>query len=149
MEVRHPCETYAKFWEALTGHKHIGSHQAAGEKLKRYFTSSKSGTKQEKSVTVLLLDEIDYLITENQTVLYDFFDWPKLASETTNGKRLVVLGISNTLNLIERLLPSVQSRLGKDECTFASYELKDTIAILKNKINEASPVSQPFDFLTS
>lgn len=140
--MRHPCEAYGKFWESLTGQKHSGSHQAACEKLKKYFTTPKSGgKKQEESVSVLLLDEIDYLITENQVVMYDFFDWPKLASETVNGKRLVVVGISNTLNLAERLLPSVQSRLGSDDkCTFTSYELSETISILKNKIKKASPV---------
>ncbi len=30
----------------------------------------------ERPVTVLLLDEIDYLITKKETLVYNFFDWP-------------------------------------------------------------------------
>jgi origin recognition complex subunit 1 len=143
MEMRHPFEAYGKFWEALTGCKHVGSHEVASAKLTKLFTSPRiPGMVEDDTVTVLLLDEIDYLITEKQTVLYDFFDWPKRAAELRNGRRLVVVGISNTLNLAEQLLPSVQSRLGaENRCLFKSYNLKDTISILKTKLKEASPVS--------
>lgn len=143
MELRHPFEAYGKFWEALTGLKHVGSHEAAAARLTRYFTSPiPKGAKQNNAVTVLLLDEIDYLMTEKQTVLYDFFDWPKRAAELRHGRRLVVVGISNTLNLADQLLQSVRSRLGSEnKLLFKSYDLKETIAILDSKMNEASPVS--------
>eukprot|EP00980_Cylindrotheca_fusiformis_P003743 scaffold831_cov109-Cylindrotheca_fusiformis.AAC.5 len=147
MEMRHPFEAYGKFWEALTGCKHVGPHELASSKLKDLFTSPKpQNMVDESTVTVLLLDEIDYLITEKQTVLYDFFDWPKQAWELPNARRLVVVGISNTLNLADQLLPSVQSRLGaENKCLFQSYNLKDTIAILKTKLKEASPEIKIFE----
>ena len=46
----------------------------------------------EKPVTVLMLDEIDYLVTRKETLVYNFFDWPLRATTA----RLVVIGISNT-----------------------------------------------------
>lgn len=140
--MRHPFEAYGKFLEALTGCKHVGPHEVASAKLTDLFTSPRQpDVVDDDTVTVLLLDEIDYLITEKQTVLYDFFDWPKRAAELANGRRLVVVGISNTLNLAEQLLPSVQSRLGaENKCLFRSYNLKDTMNILKSKMKEASPV---------
>lgn len=143
MELRHPFEAYGKFWEALTGLKHVGSHEAAAARLTRYFTSPMTNVvKHNNAVTVLLLDEIDYLMTEKQTVLYDFFDWPKRAAELHHGRRLVVVGISNTLNLADQLLQSVRSRLGSENrLLFKSYDLKETIAILDAKMEEASPVS--------
>lgn len=143
MELRHPFEAYGKFWEALTGLKHVGTHEAAAARLTRHFTSPMAqGGKQNNPVTVLLLDEIDYLMTEKQTVLYDFFDWPKRAAELRHGRRLVVVGISNTLNLADQLLQSVRSRLGSEnKLLFKSYDLKETIAILDAKMKEASPVS--------
>jgi origin recognition complex subunit 1 len=140
--MRHPFEAYVKFWEALTGWKHVGPHEKACEKLERHFTDQKeSGGSQDNTVSVVLLDEIDYLITDKQSVLYNFFDWPKRAAEVPNGRRLIVIGISNTLNLAEQLMPSVQSRVGSERIAFNAYNLKDTIAILKSKIKEASPVS--------
>ena len=53
----------------------------------------------ERPVTVLMLDEIDYLVTKKETLIYNFFDWPLRA----NRSRLVVIGISNTLNLPGKL----------------------------------------------
>lgn len=141
MEMRHPFEAYVKFWEALTGRKHVGSHEKACEYLETHFTSPKSlHGYQDKTVSVVLLDEIDYLMTEKQTVLYNFFDWPKRAEEVPNGRRLIVIGISNTLNLAEQLQTKVQSRVGSEKCLFKAYNLNDTVAILKSKIEEASPV---------
>ena len=54
-----------------------------------------------------MVDELDVLVTKNQQVLYNLFDWP-----TRAGVPLVVLGISNTMNLVEQMMARVQSRLG-------------------------------------
>jgi hypothetical protein len=144
MEMRHPFEAYVRLWEALSGKKEIRSPERACTKLEEYFTSPRRTGKEyeDESVSVVLLDEIDYLVTERQSVLYNFFDWPKRAAELVHGRRLVVIGISNTLNLAEQLMPSVQSRVGSERCCFQAYNLKDTIAILKSKIQQASPVSR-------
>ncbi|KAL3919183.1 MAG: hypothetical protein SGILL_003883, partial [Bacillariaceae sp.] len=136
MEQRHPFDAYIRFWEALSGTKHVGGHDRACELLEEYFTTRRSP--RDQTVTVVLLDEIDYLITEKQSVLYNFFDWPKRAANTPGGKRLVVIGVSNTLNLVEQLIPSVQSRVGTEKCIFKAYCLNDTVSILKAKIAEAS-----------
>ena len=51
---------------------------------------------------MLLIDEIDMLISRDQSVLYNLFGWPQLP-----GARLLVIGIANTLDLPERLLPKI------------------------------------------
>ena len=141
IEVRHPFDVYIRFWEALTGKKHVGPHERACEWLEAYFTSVSSQLDvTDSSITIVLLDEIDYLVTDKQSVLYNFFDWPKRAAEVANGRRLVVVGISNTLNLVDQLMPSVQSRVGTDKFVFKAYSLHDTISILRSKIKEGSPV---------
>ena len=35
-----------------------------------------TATTSERPVTVLMLDEIDYLVTRKETLVYNFFDWP-------------------------------------------------------------------------
>jgi len=61
-----------------------------------------------QEVVVLLLDELDYLVTKTQSVIYNIFEWA-----TSAHAALVVIGISNTMDLPERLLPRVHSRLGE------------------------------------
>jgi len=140
IEVRHPFDVYIRFWEALTGKKHVGPQERACEWLEAYFTSeSFEQDSTDSNIIIVLLDEIDYLVTNCQSVLYNFFDWPKRAAEVSNGRRLVVVGISNTLNLVDQLMPSVQSRIGTEKYVFKAYSLHDTVSILKSKINEGSP----------
>jgi origin recognition complex subunit 1 len=146
MEMRHPFEAYIRLLEALKGGTKIRkSEEEATAWLEKYFTTTAHLTEDEEElVTVVLLDEIDYLVTQKQTVMYNFFDWPRrsasLFAAEGRGRRLVVIGVSNTLNLPERLQPRVQSRIGNRRCYFKSYNVKEIQSILQAKVNQASPV---------
>ncbi|KAL7433937.1 hypothetical protein ACHAXM_003855 [Skeletonema potamos] len=144
MEMRSPFDSYVKFWEALSGtRKERLSAGAAAAKLEEYFGDGQKDETNEdrlkKPITVLMLDEIDYLVTKKQTILYNFFDWPLRA---TNA-RLIVIGISNTINLPERLSLKLQSRLGGERCHFKSYTVDETVAILKTRLD--GDASEVFD----
>jgi origin recognition complex subunit 1 len=81
--------------------------------------------------SVVLIDEMDFILTAKQDVLYNLFDWP--------GKkyaRLVVVGISNTLDLAERLTPRVQSRLGMERLFFIPYDPNQMYAILCARLKD-------------
>jgi len=52
---------------------------------------------------LLVLDEVDQLESKNQDVLYTVFEWPALPSS-----RLSLIGIANTLDLTDRVLPRLQ-----------------------------------------
>lgn len=69
----------------------------------------RSGSKDAKLLfSVVLMDELDQMITPKQDVIYNFFNWPTLA-----GSRLIVLAVSNTMDLPERVMTGrVRSRLG-------------------------------------
>lgn len=61
------------------------------------------------STSVVLMDELDQLMTTKQDVVYNFFNWPTLV-----GSKLVVLAVANTMDLPERVMTGrVRSRLGK------------------------------------
>jgi len=70
--------------------------------LKSTRQSSKKSLQQAQKVAekirVLLVDELDALITQKQTLLYNLFEWP-----CNNTSRLLVISIANTMNLPERL----------------------------------------------
>jgi origin recognition complex subunit 1 len=49
-------------------------------------------------IRVVLIDELDALITPKQTLLYNLFDWPCHSSS-----KLLLISIANTMDLPERL----------------------------------------------
>lgn len=78
---------------------------------------------------VVALDEIDVMMSRQQRVLYNFFDWgarPELA--------VAVVGISNTMDLPERMLPRVASRLGLHRVPFRAYQTDDLAEIVAARL---------------
>lgn len=61
--------------------------------------------------------------TRKQTVLYNLFEWP-----SRRNARLVVVGIANTIDLPERCLPRVSSRV-TSRLTFGPYH-KQQVPVL-------------------
>jgi len=98
---------------------------AAHGELARLFSERSTGD----PVVVLLIDEIDHLVTANQAVLYKLFDWLTLPSP-----RLVVVAISNTMDLPERLLPRVASRFGIVRVDFEPYNRDQIYKILTERM---------------
>ena len=136
LKLASPHQAYSILWHALSG-KHAAPTRAAQLLEQRFSTSS-----SRRVCTVLLVDELDYLVTRKQTVrvvaarssaghkwsspcvdvlrawqvLYNLFEWP-----TRRNSRLIVVGIANTMDLPERLLPKIHSRLGLGRIVFAPY----------------------------
>ena len=148
MEMRHPFDMYVRLWEAVSPNKEKLTRPKALAKLQLYFSDSSSlqnkpsstVTERKRRAVVLLVDEIDYLVTQKQTILYNLFDWPITGYENNSPAQLIVVGISNTLNLPERLHVRLQSRIGNRRCTFNSYSADDSAKILKGKLGIYSDV---------
>lgn len=139
MEMRHPFDTYVRLWEAVSPNKEKLARPKALAKLQLYFSEApisgyKSGHRKKRQPVVLLVDEIDYLVTQKQTILYNLFDWPTTGYENKSDAQLIVVGISNTLNLPERLHVRLQSRIGNQRCIFNSYSWSDSVNIIEKKL---------------
>lgn len=134
MEMRNPNECYVKLWEKINGTKIRCTHTAAIKKLEKYFTPDDDG---ESDVLVLLLDEMDYLVNKKQNVLYDIFNWAVRSMDTPHP--MIVVGVSNTLNLPDRLQPRIQSRMGQLRVLFKAYTEDEIKDILSFKLARASP----------
>lgn len=103
MKVTDPHQSYSLLWEALRGDRVSPAH--ALELLEREFSSPSP----RRVPCVVLMDELDQLVTKNQSVMYNFFNWPGL-----RHSRLIVLAVANTMDLPERTLSNkISSRLGK------------------------------------
>ncbi|KAJ3081588.1 Origin recognition complex, subunit 1, partial [Quaeritorhiza haematococci] len=101
MKLTEPAQSYSLLWLALTDEKVTANH--ANKLLeKRFSTNSKK-----RELCVLVIDELDMLITKNHQVLYNFFDWPNRPNS-----RFIVVAIANTMDLPERVLHNrVSSRI--------------------------------------
>jgi Cdc6-like AAA superfamily ATPase len=77
--------------------------------------------------SVLLLDELDLLVTRKQNVLYDFFDWPRY-----KHSGLIVVGIANHMDLDSHLKAKIGSRLGSYYSSLMqSHTLYHTITVTR------------------
>ena len=65
---------------------------------------------------LLLVDELDALITTKQTILYNIFEWPCI-----QNSNLSVLSIANTMDLPERLQSKIKSRIGNERLIYEPY----------------------------
>ena len=99
------------------------------DKLTEYFSSAKS----DRPITVVLVDEIDFLVTKSQAVVYQLFDWPLLPHS-----KLVLIAISNTMDLPERLMPRVASRLGLARLNYLPYQKDQIRQVLTERLREAN-----------
>lgn len=142
MKVTDPHQSYSLLWEALRGDRVSPSH--ALDLLEHEF----SHPNPRRVPCVVLMDELDQLVTKNQSVMYNFFNWPSL-----RHSRLIVLAVANTMDLPERTLSNkISSRLGSystfnrqlhaftDNCpgltriTFPGYNHEQLMKIIQSRL---------------
>lgn len=80
---------------------------------------------------VLIIDEIDSLIDRKQNILYNIFNWT-----TYTESKFIVISISNTLDLPERLMPKIISRVGNNRLSFKPYLKEELIKILQIRLDQ-------------
>ncbi|KAL2490198.1 Origin of replication complex subunit 1A [Abeliophyllum distichum] len=120
LKLGSPENIYTVIYEALSGHK-VGWKKALHSLNERYSNETKC-SKEEIRPCILLIDELDLLVTRNQSVLYNILDWP-----TKPNSKLIVIGIANTMDLPEKLLPGISSRMGMQRLCFGPYKTSNRI----------------------
>lgn len=86
---------------------------------------------------ILVIDEIDCLTTKKQVLLYNIFNWT-----TYTNSKLIIISISNTLDLPEKLLPKISSRIGNNRLTFKPYKTEELNQILALKVKTSGLFSE-------
>ncbi|KAF2691121.1 P-loop containing nucleoside triphosphate hydrolase protein [Lentithecium fluviatile CBS 122367] len=124
MKVTDPNQSYSLLWQALREDRVSPSH--ALELLEREFSTPSP----RRVPCVVLMDELDQLVTKNQSVMYNFFNWPGL-----RHSRLIVLAVANTMDLPERTLSNkISSRLGLTRITFPGYTHDQLMLIIQSRL---------------
>ncbi|KAI9454389.1 hypothetical protein BJY52DRAFT_1225114 [Lactarius psammicola] len=158
LRIPEPNAAYGLLWEAISGHDsatdgHLRlSAKAALKNLSRHFGSFRSagpgghawsvvsscriGRSAQDGYSVVLMDELDQLMTAKQDVVYNFFNWPTLA-----GSKLVVLAVANTMDLPERVMSGrVRSRLGMVRINFQPYTTPQLEQIVHARLGGSTDV---------
>ncbi|EPX70472.1 origin recognition complex subunit Orc1 [Schizosaccharomyces octosporus yFS286] len=126
MKVTNANQAYSSLWESLTGERVTPLH--AMELLDNRFNHPSPN----RCSCVVLMDELDQLVTNNQKVLYNFFNWPSLPHS-----RLIVIAVANTMDLPERILSNrISSRLGLSRVPFEPYTHNQLETIIASRLEE-------------
>ncbi|KAJ7196826.1 P-loop containing nucleoside triphosphate hydrolase protein [Mycena pura] len=147
LRIPEPTAAYSLLWEVVSGHnvaKEGHLRMGAKESLKALTAHFSGGSSRGPGghACVVLMDELDQLMTAKQDVVYNFFNWPTLA-----GSKLVVLAVANTMDLPERAMTGrVRSRLGMTRINFPPYTAAQLQAIVEARVasaREGQPESTP------
>ncbi|XP_075676508.1 origin recognition complex subunit 1-like [Dermatophagoides pteronyssinus] len=85
-----------------------------------------------KEFVILFIDELDYLKTKKQDILYHIFDWP-----SRKNSKLIVLAVANSMDLPERIMVNrVSSRLGLTRLLFQPYSYKELEKIVLSRLGD-------------
>ena len=99
LRLHAPADAYTCLWRHLSGD--FGSSKVTMQRLTDYFQqrSDSFGRKTASRRTIVcLVDEMDFLITTDESVVYNFFNWAVMP-----GSGLLLVGVSNIMDLPERL----------------------------------------------
>jgi origin recognition complex subunit 1 len=109
-----------------------------GIKTNEYFTKKMKN----KKYIIIIIDELDYMLTREQKELYEIFNWSQY-----DESHLTIIGISNTINLPQKLLPKIASRIEiTQQIIFPTvhnihkikYDYTQIYQILKDRVDELS-----------
>ncbi|KAI6102014.1 P-loop containing nucleoside triphosphate hydrolase protein [Pisolithus croceorrhizus] len=139
LKIPEPSAAYNLLWEVVSGHNlaedgHLRvSAREALRQLNRHFTAgARAGPGGH--ACIVLMDELDQLVTTKQDVVYNFFNWPTLV-----GSKLVVIAVANTMDLPERVMTGrVRSRLGMIRINFQPYTTPQLIEIVRARLDTAT-----------
>lgn len=127
LKLASPENIYRVIYEALNGHR-VSWKKALHLLNERFVEGKKTGEKADQPC-ILLIDELDLLVTRNQSVLYNILDWP-----TKPHSKLIVIGIANTMDLPEKLLPRISSRMGIQRLCFGPYNYQQLQEIISSRL---------------
>ncbi|KAI9731050.1 MAG: AAA ATPase [Cirrosporium novae-zelandiae] len=106
--------------------------------LQNLFVSRRSGAKDK---FLVILDEIDHLLTADMEMMYSLFEWslqPK--------SRLKLIGIANALDLTDRFLPRLKARNLKPELLpFLPYTASQIASVITTRLRSLLDIETTTD----
>ncbi|KAI5861703.1 cell division control protein Cdc6 [Durotheca rogersii] len=138
MSIKSSKDLYATLLEQLCEDLDVSESDAAATVQKLFISRKKSAP-----VYLVVLDEIDHILTLDLESLYRLFEWSMQKSS-----RLVLVGIANALDLTDRFLPRLKSRNLKPELLpFLPYSAAQIRNIITTRLQSLVPEGSPLPFM--
>lgn len=147
MTLSDPAAAYVELYASITGRRDVAPMHAAQllegrfcdvnvavptSGRKRAGAIHSTGITSVDTFVLLILDEMDVLLARKQKVLYDLLEWP-----TRPQACMAVIGIANTMDLPERMLPRLGSRLGLNRLVYPPYTREQIEMILNSTLDQS------------
>ncbi|RPB28859.1 cell division control protein Cdc6 [Terfezia boudieri ATCC MYA-4762] len=134
MVVKDPKGIYARLLEEFWDADVMGDVESKDgmDELERLFVSPQQG---KRGVYVVVLDEIDHLLTKDQEILYSIFEW-----SLAKNSNLILIGIANALDLTDKFLPRLKARNLKPQLLpFQPYDAKQIAEVITSRLRSLLP----------
>lgn len=129
MAVAQPENIFHEIYSALSG-THTHSNRKTFSDLVELLNSV-----TDVDAAIVMLDEMDCLVTKDQQVLFQLFNCASARSQTNFNVKLVLIGISNALDLTDKFLPRLKTNgLSPESLQFLPYTADQTRAIINDKL---------------
>ncbi|KAJ3247618.1 Origin recognition complex, subunit 1 [Chytriomyces hyalinus] len=135
MKLTDPNQAYCAIWEGLFPKWPKVSAKHACDLLQDFF---RKPAQRDAVPIVLMVDELDLLVTTKQTVIYNLFNWPRLADSP-----LIMIAIANTMDLPERVFShKINSRVGGTRLGFNAYTNAELVEIIESRVGTGGLINQ-------
>lgn len=132
MSVKNTQDIYGKLLEDLVGDNSEVFDTDEKRILQKLFLPSKGASDY---VYIVILDEIDHLLTLDLEILYTLFEW-----SLHRSSRLVLIGIANALDLTDRFLPRLKARNLKPQLLpFLPYTVVQIASVITTRLRSLLP----------
>ncbi|GAB2274456.1 AAA ATPase [Dionaea muscipula] len=126
--LTNPTEVFMKILKKVQPQKKIKALTEALKHIQNLY--SVDGKSSCKKLLLLIVDELDYLITKDRVVLHELF-----MLTTLPFSRFILIGIANAIDLADRFLPRLESLNCKPMVlTFRAYSKDQILRILQDRL---------------
>ena len=142
LKMTNPRQAYSALWQCISGGAHLPPRDAQmalemhfGDRPERqaYKKRNADPSAPSRDPVVCLVDEVDFMLTKDENVIFNFLDWPLRSSSS-----LIIILIANIMDLPERLKRRGASRVSSGEkierIAFKSYKPDEMMKILKGRL---------------
>ncbi|KAK8032813.1 P-loop containing nucleoside triphosphate hydrolase protein [Apiospora marii] len=138
MSIKSSKDLYATLLDLLCDKTDAAEVDAAATLQKLFMPRKKTS-----DVYLIVLDEIDHILTLDLESLYRVFEW-----SMGKSSRLMLVGIANALDLTDRFLPRLKSRNLKPELLpFLPYTALQIKTIITARLKSLVPEGAPLPFI--
>lgn len=138
MSIKSSKDLYGTLLDQICDESDIPEDDAATAVQKLFIPRKKS-----TDTYMVVLDEIDHILTLDLESLYQLFEWSMQKSS-----RLVLIGIANALDLTDRFLPRLKSRNLKPELLpFLPYSAAQIKTIITGRLKSLVPEGSLLPFI--